>query len=445
MKKSMKLGALALASTLSLSLIAIATPSASANTCPRKATVTMLGTIKPEIQDQFLAAVADYNKSQNCYTVKSVPGDRKLTFLQNVTPMYAAKNAPTIMYTLQEIPDMADKVMDLKTTRIARLVSKDLLATANIGGRQVGVPSTAEAFGLLYNKKVLDKAGVDPSKINTRADLEAAFKKVEASGKKALHFSAIWWSLGAHFTNIMHTTAGTTKEARFKALDDLVDGKMNLANNQAFKNWLATFDLLKKYNTGKVNLTDTEYDASIANLSGGDYAFMFQGNWTEPNLITASKGDAFGIMPLPISNNAKDYGNTQIPVGIPGYFMIDAQQSTTWQRKGAIDFLTWLYTSPQGQKRVAGPVEEGGMNFIPVYKGFKIEPKTYMAKEISKFVVGNKTLDWMNSYYPAGLQEEVGKVSMQQYFTDKISSADLAKAIENAWKGKPKTWRGASA
>jgi len=441
----MKLGALALASTLSLSLIAIATPSASANTCPRKATVTMLGTIKPEIQDQFLAAVADYNKSQNCYTVKSVPGDRKLTFLQNVTPMYAAKNAPTIMYTLQEIPDMADKVMDLKTTRIARLVSKDLLATANIGGRQVGVPSTAEAFGLLYNKKVLDKAGVDPTKINTRADLEAAFKKVEASGKKALHFSAIWWSLGAHFTNIMHTTAGSTKEARFKALDDLVDGKANLANSTAFKNWLATFDLLKKYNSGKVNLTDTEYDASIANLSGGDYAFMFQGNWTEPNLITASKGDDFGIMPLPISNNAKDYGNTQIPVGIPGYFMIDAQQSTTWQRKGAIDFLTWLYTSPQGQKRVAGPVEEGGMNFIPVYKGFKIEPKTYMAKEISKFVVGNKTLDWMNSYYPAGLQEEVGKVSMQQYFTDKISSAELAKAIENAWKGKPKTWRGASA
>ena len=445
MKKSLKLGALALASTLSLSLIAIATPSATAATCPRKATVTMLGTIKPEIQDQFLAAVADYNKAQDCYTVKSIPGDRKLTFLQNVTPMYAAKNAPTIMYTLQEIPDMADKVLDLKTTRIARLVSKDLLATANIGGRQVGVPSTAEAFGLLYNKKVLDKAGIDPTKIATRSDLEAAFKKLEAAGKKPLHFSAIWWSLGAHFTNIMHTTAGKTKEARFKGLDDLVDGKANLANSSTFKNWLATFDLLKKYNAGKVNLTDTEYDASIANLSSGDYGFMFQGNWTEPNLITASKGDDFGIMPLPISNNAKDYGNTQIPVGIPGYFMIDAEQSSKWEQKGAIDFLTWLYTSPQGQKRVAGPVEEGGMNFIPVYKGFKIEPKTYMAQEISKYVVAGKTLDWMNSYYPAGLQEEVGKVSMQQYFTDKISAAELAKAIESAWKGKPKTWRGASA
>jgi raffinose/stachyose/melibiose transport system substrate-binding protein len=349
------------------------------------------------------------------------------------------------MYTLQEIPDMADKVLDLKTTRLARLVSKSLLASGNVNGRQVGVPSTAEAFGLLYNKKVLDQVGVDPSKITTRAELEAAFKKVEAAGKKPLHFSAIWWSLGAHFTNLFHTNVGKTKEARLQGLDDLVAGKANLANNGTFKNWLATFDLLKKYNAGKVNLTDTEYDASIANLSSGDYAFMFQGNWTEPNLITASKGADFGLMPLPISNNAKDYGNDSIPVGVPGYFMIDAQQSTKWQQKGALDFLTWLYTSPAGQKRVAGPVEEGGMNFIPVYKGFKIEPKTYMAKEISKFASAGKTLDWMNSYYPAGLQEEVGKVSMQQYFTDKISGAELAKAIENAWKGKPKTWRGEAA
>ena len=405
----------------------------------------MLGTIKPEIQDQFLAAVGDYNKSQKCYIVKSIPGDRKLTFLQNVTPMYAAKNAPTIMYTLQEIPDMADKVLDLKTTRLARLVSKSLLASGNVNGRQVGVPSTAEAFGLLYNKKVIKAAGIDVTKIKTRTDLEAAFKKLQAGGKKAIHFSAIWWSLGAHFTNIFHANAGKTHEARLAVLDQLSDGKKNLSADPVFKNWLATYDLLKKYNASPANLTDTEYDASIAALASGNFGFMFQGNWTEPNLMTAAKGTDFGIMPLPISNNAKDYGNDSIPVGVPGYFMIDAQQSTKWQQKGALDFLTWLYTSPAGQKRVAGPVEEGGMNFIPVYKGFKIEPKTYMAKEISKFASAGKTLDWMNSYYPAGLQEEVGKVSMQQYFTDKISAADLAKAIENAWKGKPKTWRGEAA
>jgi raffinose/stachyose/melibiose transport system substrate-binding protein len=404
----------------------------------------MLGTIKPEIKEQFNLAVADYNKSQTCYTVKSIATDRSLTFLQNVTPLYAAKNAPTIMYTLQEIPDMADKVMDWKGQRLTKLAPKGLLAAANVGGKQVGVPSTAEAFGLLYNKKVLDAAGIDPSKITTRTELEAAFKTLQAKGKKAIHFSAIWWSLGAHFTNLYHANAGKTHEARLAVLDGLSDGKKNLSTDPVFKNWLATYDLLKKYNGSPANLTDTEYDASIAALASGDFGFMFQGNWTEPNLMTAAKGTDFGIMPLPTGTTASTYGNDSIPVGVPGYFMIDAKQSTKAERDGAVDFLTWLYTSPTGQRFVADPVTEGGMGFIPVYKGFKVAPATSMARDIAKYVEAGKTLEWINTYYPAGLQETVGKVSMQQYFTDKISAADLAKAIQDAWKGSTKTWRGAA-
>ena len=425
--------------------VAVMPSAATAATCAKKTEVVMLGTIKPEIQDQFLAAVASYNKSQNCYTVKSIPGDRNLTFLQNVTPMYAANNAPTIMYGLQDIPDMANKIMDWKGTKLAKLSSPGLLAAANIGGKQVGVPSTAEAFGLLYNKKVLKAAGIDPAKITTRTALEAAFKTLQSKGKKPLHFSAIWWSLGAHFTNIYHASSSKTHEGRLAVLDQLADGKKNLSTDPVFKNWLATFDLLKKYNASAVNLTDTEYDASIADLASGNYGFMFQGNWTEPNLMTAAKGTDFGIMPLPISTDAKSYGNDSIPVGVPGYFMIDVKQSTKAERDGAIDFLTWLYTSPTGQRFVADPVTEGGMGFIPVYSGFKVDPATSMAKDIAKYVAAGKTLEWINTYYPSGLQETVGKVSMQQYFTDKISSADLAKAIQDAWKGSTKTWRGAAA
>ena len=439
MIKTKKLAFLVLASAVAVPMV-IASPAPAAS-CPKKATVTMLGTIKPEIQDQFLAAVADYNKSQKCYTVKSIPGDRKLTFLQNVTPMYAAKRAPTIMYTLQEIPDMADKVMDWKGTKLVGLVSKDLLAAANVGGKQVGVPSTAEAFGLLYNKTVLDKAGVDPTKIATRSDLEAAFKKVQATGAGAVRFSGIWWSLGAHFSNIYFTNSAKTHEGRLKVLDSMSDGTKNLMTDPVFKDYLATFELLKKYNQAKPNLTDTEYDLSVADLASGKAGFWFMGNWAEPNLLTASPNTNFGIMPLPISDDAKAYGNNSISVGIPGYFMIDEKQSTKEQRAGAIDFLTWLYTSEKGQARVAGPVESGGMNFIPVYKGFKIEPKTYMAREISKYVTGGKTLEWINTYYPAGGQELYG-ASGQKLMTGAITGEQYAAELQAAWKGAVKTWRG---
>ena len=440
MKKFTKFGALALAAALSVSVVAATSP-ASAATCASKTKVTMLGTIKPEIQDQFLAAVADYNKSQTCYTVESIPGDRKLTFLQNVTPMYAAKNAPTIMYTLQEIPDMADKVMDWKGSKLASLVSPSLLEAATVGGKLVGVPSTAEAFGLLYNKKVLDKAGVDPTTIKTRAQLEVAFKKVKASNKGVVRFSSIWWSLGAHFTNIYFANSGATHEDRLKVLDGLADGTKKLASDATFQNYLSTFALLNKYNQAKPNTTDTEYDLSVADLASGKAGFWFMGNWAEPNLLTASPTTDFGIMPLPISNNTKDAGNKSISVGVPGYFMIDKEQSTAAERAGAMDFLEWLYTTPEGQKRVAGPVDQGGMNFIPVYKGFTVKPKTFMANEISKYVVAGNTLEWINTYYPAGGQDLYG-ASGQKLMAGKISGTDYAAELEKAWKGSVKTWRG---
>ena len=441
MKKS-KLGVVLAASAVALSLT-VAMPAATAAPCPKKATVTMLGTIKIEIQDQFLAAVASYNKSQKCYTLKSIPGDRKNTFLQNVTPMYAAKNAPTIMYTLQEIPDMANKVLDWKGTKLVKLVSPGLLAAANVGGKQVGVPSTAEAFGLLYNKEVLAKAGVDPKKITTRAELEAAFKKVQASGTGAIRFSSIWWSLGAHFTNTYFANSSKTHEGRLKVLDGLSDGTKNLSADPVFKDYLATFDLLKKYNQAKPNTTDTEYDLSVADLASGKAAFWFMGNWAEPNLLTAAASSNFGIIPLPISNDAKAYGNNSISVGIPGYFMIDMKQSTKEQRAGAVDFLTWLYTSPAGQKRVAGPVEDGGMNFIPVYSGFKVQPKTNMAKEISAYVTTGKTIEWINTFYPAGGQDLYG-ASGQKLMADVITGDQYAAELQAAWKGSVKTWRGAA-
>jgi raffinose/stachyose/melibiose transport system substrate-binding protein len=444
MKRIAKFAAVALASALAVSVVspvAVAAPN-----CAKKTNLTMLGTIKPEIQTEFLAAVKAYNASQSCYSLKSLPGDRKLTFLQNVTPMYAAKKAPTIMYTLQEIPDMAKRVIDWNSTpagkNLASLVSPDLLIAGNVGGKQVGVPSTAEAFGLLYNKAVLDKAGVDPKKILNRADLEAAFKKVQASGTGAVRFSGIWWSLGAHFTNKYFANAATTHEGRLKVLDQLADGKKNLGRDRVFQDFQRTWELLKKYNQATPNLTDTEYASALKDLADGKTAFWFMGNWAEPDLIKAAPSSKFGIMPLPISNSKTFAGNTAISVGVPGYFMIDAQQSTAEQRAGAIDFLTWLYTSPRGQRFVAGSPTQGGMNFIPVYKGFTIKPETFMAREIASYVNKGKTLEWINTYYPAGGQELYG-ASGQKLITDNITGAQYATELEAAWKGKVKTWRGA--
>jgi len=447
MKKGTKLGLLALASVLTLS-VTMAAPAPAASTCAKRTTFTMLGTIKIEIQDQFLAAVKDYNASQSCYTLKDIPGATgQTTFLQQITPMYAAHNAPTITYTLQEIPDMADKVIDWKNQPLTKLVSPDLLTAANINGKQVGIPSTTEAFGLVYNKAVLDKAGIDPSKIKTRTDLETAFKTLKAAGLNAVHFSDIWWSLGAHFTNEYFTNAATTHEGRLKILDQMSNGTKDLTTDPVWNNYIATFDLLKKYNDTAPNTQDSEYDSAVADMASGNTGFWFMGNWAEPNLLQAAPTSSFGLMPLPLSTDPKAYGNDSISVGAPGYFMVDKTDATPAQQKGAIDFLTWLYTSTKGQHHVADPAGQngaGGMGFIPVYSGFKVAPATFMSKNVAAYVAAHKTLDWINTYFPAGGQNLYG-ASGQKYMADQLTPAAYAAELEAAWKGSVKTWRGAKA
>jgi raffinose/stachyose/melibiose transport system substrate-binding protein len=437
-----KLMAVVAAAGLAVSLTACAPASDGAKNCETNTEVTWLGTIKVEIQDQFLAAVDDYNASQNCYTIKSVAGEGD-SLLANLTTLYAAGNAPVVMTMLQELPNMADKLYDWTGSDLeAKVADPALLQAAKQGGKQVGLPVTAEAFGLLYNKNVLEAAGVDPSTINTRTGLEAAFKAVQTSGKAAIHFSGLWWSLGAHLTNKYFTNTSDDHEARLTVLDGLADGTYDLAKDATWTNWLDTFDLLKKYdiNAKKPSITDADYDAAALDLAKGNVGFWFMGNWAEPNLLTNNPDNSYGIMPYPISDDAAAHGNNSISVGVPFYFTIDKEQSTEEERAGAIDFLTWLITSEAGQQHYAGSIEDNNMSFIPVYKDFTVQPTTNMAQQIAKYISESKTLEWMNSYYPAGGQNKYGDAS-QKYLTGKTNRAQFTTEFQNSWKGEKKTWR----
>jgi raffinose/stachyose/melibiose transport system substrate-binding protein len=433
-KRSVTTAGLALTAVAAATVLAGCTsgPTSPAD-CSEVTEISWLGTIKVEIQDEFTAAIEDYNANNtDCVSVEIIETAQDQTFLQTITPMYEAGKAPTIMTALQEIPELAERAMDWTGQPLADLAAEGTLDVANIDGKQVGIPITAEAFGLLYNKAVLDAAGVDPKAIATRSDLEDAFGAVADTGVAAAHFSGLWWSLGAHFTNIYHTTAADSVEGRLAILDELkADGK-DLLSDPAFTNWLDTFDLLKANSIDSATIADTDYDLGVENLAVGDAGFWFMGNWAEPNLLTTTPDGEFGIMPVPTSDNAGDYGNDGISVGVPFYAIIDAEQASTEQQEAAVKVLTWFLTTPEGQAYWSGPVEDGGMNFIPVYDGFTVEPTTFMAKEIASYIGEGKALQWVNSAYPSGLQEAYGAAA-QKYYDGVIDREAFAAELEAAW------------
>ena len=394
-----------------------------------KVQVTVLGTLKSEIAPQFESAMAAYNSSQDKYEVVSIPLEGSAP--EKMSALYASGNPPTIMGMGQEFPLFQQYLLDLTDVEFSKHALPGTQDFVKVDGKVYGMPLTVEAFGLLYNKDVLDKAAggtFDPQSIKTRSDLQALMDNAVANDAAGMHISPMDWSLGAHLSNIMFTAQSDKHEDRLQFMSDLKAGKVDLIKNQAFNGWLDTLDLLKQYNQNKESPLSPTYDDGTLALSSGKSGMWFMGNWAFPQLNEANSETEYGIMPYPISNDAATYGNTQISVGVPFYMVIDASHSTKEQQSGAIDFLNWLVNDKAGQDFYVNQFK-----FIPVFDTIQTQPDNLMSQQILKYAQDGKTLEWMNTLYPADGWATMG-VSIQKYLDGKITREDLAKELEAYWK-----------
>lgn len=393
--------------------------------------VTILGTIKPEIAEPFMEAVTTYNGSQDQYEVVVIPRDGDP--VQMMTSLSASGNMPTINNMGQEFSLFKDTLCDVTDATFSQHAFPGTQADVTIDGRVYGMPITIEAFGLLYNQAVLDAAvggTFDPATITTRTALAELLTAVDAleSTQAAIHVSGLDWSLGAHFTNVMFTGQSADAAERVAFIDALKAGEAALADNDVYGGWLDTLDLLLQYNQNSGSPLSPTYDDGVLALGTGDVGFWFMGNWALPNLFEIDPEVDFGILPVPVSDEADGYGNSQISIGVPSNLVIDCAQSTPEEQAGAIDFLNWFVTDPVGQDYWVNR-----FNFLPVYDTFTIQPEDAMSQQILKYAADGLSLQWMNNLYPAGGWQAMG-ASMQKYVTGQIDRAGLAGELEAYWQ-----------
>lgn len=412
---------------------ATAEASASAEPASGETTgITILGTLKPEIATQFEAAVAAYNASQSAYELEIVPLPQG-EFLQTATAMYSSGNAPTLMVMSQEIPEFQDRLLDLSGSEPVTHALPGTLNQATLAdGRIIGVPQTIEAYGLLYNQAVLDEAvggTFDPASITTRSALADVLAKVDAleGTDAAVHVSPMDWSLGAHLTNMLYSPRSEDRAERLAFFDSLKAGEAALADDELFNGWMDTVDLLLANNQLADSPLAAEYDDGVAALASGKVGFWFMGNWALPNLAEANPEGSFGVIPVPVSDDPADYGNAQISVGVPAYLVVDAEQSSPEQQQGAVDFLTWLTTSPEGLDFYVNEFK-----FLPAYDTVAEPPADSLSQQILGYASSGETLEWMNSLYPADGWPTFG-ATLQQYVAGQADRAAVAEQFQGYW------------
>lgn len=318
------------------------------------------------------------------------------------------------------------KIDDLSSEKWVSNAVKGTLDTVTFDGKVYGMPAATEGYGLIYNKEILDKAGIDAKSIDTFDKLKAAFEKLD-SKKAELGIDNVvsyttkeTWVTGNHTFNIPLAAQENPKQFT----QDYVAGKADLVNNKQFNDWMNLVELLCKYGGGKT-LDTIDYSNQVGNFALGKTAFLHQGNWVSGDLKNLDAKFDMGFAPLAINNDTKVSGS--IPVGVPMYWVVNKDSKVN---KEAKEFLDWMVNSKTGQESLVKD-----MNMIPAFTNFAVESDNKLNKSISEYNKAGKTLPWAFTNLPDGFtMNNIGPVFSKFLTTDMGAQAkkDMLQGLQDA-------------
>jgi raffinose/stachyose/melibiose transport system substrate-binding protein len=329
----------------------------------------------------------------------------------------------------QDVADWQKKLADLSDTKAAKVALKGTLDGVTTDGKVLGLPYNQEGYGLIYNKSVFEKAGIDPKSITNYAALENAVKTLD-SKKKDLGLKAVFalpaketWVTGLHLSN-----AFLAPEFDNNVLNAFKSKTVEFKYADAFKK------VLDLQNTYSVQPTvSLDYSQQVEELfSLQKVAMIQQGNWVYGSIAGIDQKFAdnnVGILPIPVEGYKED----SIPVGIPMYWGVNSNKdkSTVAEAK---KFIDWLYTSDEGKKTVINDFK-----FIPAYDGFDASQiKDPISKEIYQYAQSGKTIGWVFMGYPTGWGQDQLGVQIQKYLSKQLSWDDLVKNVKKSWEDSRK-------
>ena len=170
-----------------------------------------------------------------------------------------------------------------------------------------GLPLNLEGYGMIYNKNILEAAGINPDSLNSLEGYRAAFEKLE-SMKEELGITDVVsmaagagmeWVTGLHNFN-GYLSAGLQFNDT-SIIDALNAGELDISRLQQLADWV---ELLFQYSNQTILLEGT-YNSQIQVFKNETVAFIHQGSWIDRILM---EGPAIDF-PVGIAPHASMSGN----------------------------------------------------------------------------------------------------------------------------------------
>ena len=147
--------------------------------------------------------------------------------------------------------------------------------SAYSNGKLMGLPTSIEGYGYIYNKDIFKKAGI--SKVpETFSELKTAVEKLQNYGiTPFVSGYGTWWVISNHQFNVPFGM----QEDPMDFVEGLTNGTKQMRGNKYFMNLEKLIQLVKA-NTAKEPLTE-DHHMQVSLFAGEQAAMIQQGNWKE--------------------------------------------------------------------------------------------------------------------------------------------------------------------
>lgn len=390
------------------------------NDSSKPVTINMF-TASPEYTDAFNAYIAEYKKVKPNVTInlEIMQADYNTVLKSRI----AAGSTPDVFQTTAggDIDTYEDYSADLTSEPLAAAMTDAVRSNmTSTDGKVLGLPVKGNLFALIYNKKLLEEAGI-ASVPKTTAEMDDAVAKLEAKGitpfANAYKEWWVWKHIFQHFVDAAAQDGGMSSK---DLVQSFIDGKTTFKDHPVlYNNFFNFIDLTIKHGTDKPLERDS--NAEISDFASGKAAFMTgKGAWDEEAIKKINPDIEIGIAGYPVSDKAEQ---SVIITGADQALRINKDSPVV---KETIDFFNWLYTSDYGKNWFSQVAK-----VIPPIKDAPL-PDLDMPKEMEEILKTEQSGDLAINYSLDTFHQKFGEI-MQAYIGGSKTKDQAVDEIQKAW------------
>ena len=335
------------------------------------------------------------------------------TYSQTLTAeMDKSSAAPTLFQcgNLEGLQTWRDYMLNLSGTDFANEMTTSDFNLYGENGELLAAGYCYEAFGIIVNKALLEKAGHKLEEIKDFASLKAVAEDIHARAAE-LGFDAFTsagldgsssWRFSGHLANM---------PLYYEFRDDNVTEKPATIKGTYLDNFKNIWDLyINNSATKPADLATATGDQAESEFGTGKAAFYQNGTWEYATLI----GKKFGMKSedlamIPIYCGVEGEEKAGLCCGTENCWAVNSKASEA-DIKATLDFLYWVVTSEEGTAMMA---EQFGP--IP-FKAAKASSNVFFNDANAYIADGNYVVTWAFNYTPNVDAWRAGVVdAMMQY------------------------------